>query len=55
MYNNRFQMPKPPGPATVAGGYIKRNDAPGSFVGPDIIPLWCARPCFSAKSVCLLA
>ena len=44
VYYNRFQMPKPPGPQSVAGGYIKRNNAPGSFVGPNILPEWCASP-----------
>ena len=51
VYNARFRMPKPPGPSRVQGGYIKRNNAPGSFVGPDIIPLWCACPNYLVTSL----
>ena len=40
VYDKRFNMPKPPGPQKVAGGYLKRSDAPGSFKGKSIKPRW---------------
>ena len=40
VYNQRFTLPKAPGPQKVAGGYLKRAGAPGPFVGTDMAPLW---------------
>ena len=56
VYNGRFQMPAPPGPARVAGGYITRNNANGSYLAPaydvpEIIPLWCELLCISRPGV----
>ncbi len=35
-----FQLAAVSLPQKVAGGYIKRDNANASFVGPDITPLW---------------